>query len=67
MITEELILDGTLAELGRRHTAAAREAAAQRVLSVASARRGTQGGHAVGVWCWLLDRRPARARGHAAV
>ena len=70
-MVSDLLLSAHLAELHRRTSAAARVADARSGGS-RPATAGTRGrarpaaGHAPGVWCWLLDRLPARAQQHAA-
>ena len=57
-------LDRTAAAMGQ--SADARRAVAATAPSAASLKGGAGAGHAPGVWCWLLDLVPARARRHAA-
>ena len=69
----ELLVPVQLAELDRRAAVVTRSADARRAVAVAATapsatvvQRRSRAGHAPGVWCWLLDRLPARAQRHAA-
>ena len=67
----DLLIRLHVAELDRRAVAAAQLGEVRRTLTavrsaaVLSPTR-SRAGHPPGVWCWLLDRVPARARRHAA-
>ena len=65
----ELLVHATLNDLSRRSAARARETEARRsptpTTASPPARPAARGAHRAGAWCRLLDRLPARARGHA--
>ena len=66
----DLVVRTQLDELDRTIAAVRRSAEARRAVAAtapfAVVQRGSGAGHAPGVWCWLLDLMPARARQHAA-
>ena len=71
MFGHDLLVRAQLDELDRTAAAMGRSADARRAVSAtvpfaAVQQRGSGAGHAPGVWCWLLDLVPARARRHAA-